>query len=62
MRQPVQLSAPFLFYSRPDTFDETRLSPGHAVVHSDKDMRRFDSAIEKQLLFNFSERRALAKK
>jgi hypothetical protein len=62
MRQPVQLSAPFLFYSQPDTFDETRFSPGHAVVHSNEDMRRFDSAIEKQRVFNFSERRASVKK
>ena len=62
MRKPVDRLAPFLFYTRPVMFNESRFAQGHSLVYSAKDMALFDSAAEKQLVFNFSQWRISAKK
>ena len=62
MRQLVDRSTSFLFYTRPETFDEARFACGRDAVYANNEMSKFDAAAEKQLVFIFWQRRASAKK
>ena len=62
MHQLVNCSVSFLFYTRPETLEEAQFARGRDAVYADNEMAKFDAATEKQLVFIFLQRCALAKK
>jgi len=60
-KQKVQLDASFLNYIRPKTFDADRFKKGHSRIYTENEMQTFDDNFQKQLLFNFSQKRATKK-
>ena len=61
-KQPVQLNSTFLSYVRVGTFDPDQFKRGHAEIYSNVDMTKFGNVFNKQLQFNFSQRKASAKR
>jgi hypothetical protein len=49
-------------FIREEVFDTKLFSRGKAEINSHAEMEKFDSSFQKQLIFNFSERRATKKK
>jgi hypothetical protein len=49
-------------FIREEVFDTKLFSRGKAEIYSHAEMEKFDSSFQKQLIFNFSERRATKKK
>ena len=57
-RQPIKLGRGFLTFTRPRLFDDQRFRLGQPPVYTVSEMDAFDASFEKQLNFNFSQRRA----
>ena len=61
-RKPIKLGRGFVNFTRPCIFDDQRFRPGQPPVYAVSEMDTFDAAFEKQLTFNFSQRRSSHKK